>query len=74
MELNVRNLTDEDYPTLVQWWKDWEWDPVPKDMLPDNGIGGVAKRVLNLQFVCGDFAVNSIEGDFTEDNSASLSV
>lgn len=41
MELNVRNLTEKDYTTLVKWWKEWGWDPVPQDMLPDNGAGGV---------------------------------
>tara|TARA_R110000782_G_scaffold49422_4_gene107568 strand:- start:2255 stop:2659 length:405 start_codon:yes stop_codon:yes gene_type:complete len=41
MELNVRNLTEKDYITLVKWWKEWGWDPVPQDMLPDNGAGGV---------------------------------
>jgi len=53
MELNVRNLTDKDYPTLVQWWKDWGWDPVPKDMLPDNGIGGVMIQQNNEPIIAG---------------------
>lgn len=41
MELNARNLIEQDYDTLVKWWKDWGWDPVSRDMLPDNGKGGV---------------------------------
>jgi hypothetical protein len=41
MELNVRNLTEKDYKLLTKWWLDWGWDPVPQDMLPDNGKSGV---------------------------------
>ena len=41
MELNVRTLTEKDYELLTKWWLDWGWDPVPQDMLPDNGKSGI---------------------------------
>lgn len=53
MELNVRNLTEKDYSTLVQWWKDWGWDPVPQDMLPENGKGGVMIEKNNEPIIAG---------------------
>ena len=29
---------DKDYPTLVKWWKDWQFGVVPKECLPPAGI------------------------------------
>ncbi len=29
---------DQDYPTLVKWWSDWDFGKVPKDCLPPEGI------------------------------------
>ena len=29
---------DEDYATLVKWWKQWEFGVVPKECLPPDGI------------------------------------
>ena len=41
MEFNIRLLNDSDYDnTLVNWWKDWEWDAPAKEFLPENGLGG----------------------------------
>jgi len=53
MELNVRNLTEKDYSTLVKWWKDWGWDPIPQDMLPENGKGGVMIEKNNKPIIAG---------------------
>ena len=42
MELKARRLTSKDYDTIVEWWKSWpEWQPLPKEMLPENGTGGI---------------------------------
>lgn len=42
MELNVRRITENDWDTLKQWWKDWGFEFIPsKDFLPDNGTGGL---------------------------------
>jgi len=53
MELNVRNLTEKDYITLVKWWKEWGWDPVPQDMLPENGAGGVMVKQGDKPIIAG---------------------
>jgi hypothetical protein len=29
---------DNDYDTLVKWWRDWEFGVVPKECLPPDGI------------------------------------
>jgi hypothetical protein len=42
MDFTIRQLNENDYDDIiVGWWKEWGWSPVPKDMLPDNGTGGV---------------------------------
>ena len=39
--MDVRYLIDSDYEILVDWWKDWRWDAPPRDMLPQDGVGGL---------------------------------
>ena len=42
MEFNIIELGPSDYEdVLVGWWKDWDWQPPPKDFLPNNGVGGL---------------------------------
>jgi len=42
MEFNLRKLNSTDYEDiLVGWWKDWGWEAIPKDFLPEDGEGGV---------------------------------
>ena len=37
--MQVRNWNlEKDYPTLVKWWKDWEFGVVPKECLPPDGV------------------------------------
>ena len=38
MKFNVRNLTENDYETLVEWWDWWPgWVAPPKTVLPETG-------------------------------------
>ena len=39
--MNTRTLTESDYEILTDWWKAWKWPVMAKDMLPDNGTGGI---------------------------------
>jgi hypothetical protein len=40
--LSIRKLNDTDYDEiLVGWWKDWKWQPIVKDFLPESGTGGM---------------------------------
>ena len=42
MELKARKLIHEDYDTIVEWWKSWpEWAPLGRNLLPENGTGGI---------------------------------
>lgn len=53
--VTARSLIESDYDKyLVKWWKDWEWEPVPRDFLPENGIGGVIIEVDDKP-VCAGF-------------------
>ncbi len=53
MKSNIRNIVESDYEMLVEWWKDWGWDPVSKDMLPDNGTGGIIVEQDNKPIIAG---------------------
>ena len=39
--MNIRKLTEADYEALEKWWKAWDWPPIKKDFLPENGTGGL---------------------------------
>lgn len=41
MELQVRYLNETDYDTLCKWWSDNRFPAPPREILPDNGSGGV---------------------------------
>lgn len=41
MELEARQILESDWDTLSSWWKWWRWPSMKKDMLPENGTGGV---------------------------------
>ena len=53
MELKVRSLTEQDFIVLSDWWKDWGWPVMPKDMLPDNGTGGIMVEHKGKNIVAG---------------------
>lgn len=38
MSLFSRPFTVNDYPTVVAWWKAWNWPPIPLSSLSKNGI------------------------------------
>ena len=41
MKLEIKPLNESDYEEiLVEWWKQWNWEPPAKDFLPDDGKGG----------------------------------
>lgn len=54
MELQVRYLSENDYDTLCEWWSDNRFPPPPREMLPDNGTGGVMVTKGGLP-VCAGF-------------------
>jgi len=39
MSFEIRKLDlNKDYKELFGWWKDWGWDPFPKQLLPETGL------------------------------------
>tara|TARA_B100000214_G_scaffold365214_1_gene332727 strand:- start:1778 stop:2191 length:414 start_codon:yes stop_codon:yes gene_type:complete len=54
MVFDIRKLNSTDYEeTLVEWWKDWGWDPPAKDFLPNNGEGGFIVYELEIPICAG---------------------
>tara|TARA_R110000868_G_scaffold256147_2_gene512841 strand:- start:113 stop:526 length:414 start_codon:yes stop_codon:yes gene_type:complete len=42
MGFDVRMIIDGDYENILcKWWKTWRWTPPVKDLLPENGNGGI---------------------------------
>lgn len=59
MPLRLRKLTEEDYPTLVSWWKGWNWSPIPQDFLPENGTGGAVVLSEEGVPICAGFVYST---------------
>jgi hypothetical protein len=60
MNLNIRKITIEDWPTLVDWWRDWEMGYTPeKDFLPENGTGGIIVETEDKTPICSVFLYNT---------------
>ena len=51
--MNTRTLTGSDYLILSDWWKAWGWPVIAKDMLPDNGTGGIMVENKGENIVAG---------------------
>ena len=51
--MNTRTLTESDWETLSDWWKAWNWPVMAKDMLPDNGTGGIMVENEGENIVAG---------------------
>lgn len=55
MEITCRKLNKDDYDQyLVNWWRDWNWDPPEREFLPDNGECGIMV-CANGRPVCAGF-------------------
>lgn len=53
MKLKARTLLEQDYNMLEKWWLGWGWPVVSKDILPDNGTGGVMIQHEGKPIVAG---------------------
>ena len=51
--MNTRTLIESDYEILSDWWKAWGWPIIVKDMLPDNGTGGIMVENKGESIVAG---------------------
>ena len=61
MKLKARKLIHEDYDTIVEWWKSWpEWEALSRDLLPENGTGGIMIEREGKPLIAGFlYATNS---------------
>lgn len=66
MELKVRKLEENDWDTLVKWWKWWRWPVMPKGFLPDNGTGGLMVYKENTPIVAGFLYFTNSDGVLLE--------
>ena len=54
MELSKRRLQHDDYDTIVKWWKSWpDWEPLARNLLPENGTGGYIVEKGEIPIVAG---------------------
>lgn len=52
--MNIRYLNENDYDTtLCKWWSDWRWTPPSRDMLPENGSGGIMVHKNGVDICAG---------------------
>lgn len=49
----IRLLTDEDYPTLVEYWEFWRFPAPKKEYLPDEGRGGIMVHKNGVNICAG---------------------
>ena len=65
-ELTVRDLTEEDYEIICEWWKWWRWPVLSKSALPDNGKSGFIVEKNNIPIVCGFLYLTNSTGALLE--------
>lgn len=53
MSLDCRVLQESDYGILTEWWKWWRFPVVPKELLPNNGLGGFMIEKDGINVVAG---------------------
>jgi len=60
MELNIRGLTEEDWPIIKDWWS-YHFDSSPeKESFPDNGLSGVIAEKKGIPVsACFIYTTNS---------------
>jgi hypothetical protein len=66
MELNIRRLKESDWDSLIQWWKAWKWNPLPKKYMPDNGLGGLMVEKNDILIVAGFIYFTNSKGALLE--------
>lgn len=67
MQLNIRRLTENDWPILENWWSSWKgWAAPPRDFLPDNGLGGLLVESDGAPVVAGFIYFTNSKGALLE--------
>lgn len=53
-DFKIRNTTENDYPTMCEWWKFFRFPIVDRDFLPDDISSGIMVEYQN-QNLCSGF-------------------
>ena len=65
--MNTRQLREDDWETLQDWWSAWpEWQSPPRDFLPDNGTGGIMVEKDDKPIVAGFMYLTNSKGVLLE--------
>jgi len=65
-KLNFRNLNEEDYEVICEWWELWKWPVLPREMLPDNGKCGYMVEKNGVPIVSGFLYLTNSTGALLE--------
>ena len=60
--LVLRSLTEEDYEVICDWWTKWEWPILPKELLPQDGLGGFMVEKNKKPIVAGFVYLTNSKG------------
>ena len=60
--LVLRSLTEEDYEVICDWWTKWEWPILPKELLPQDGLGGFIVEKNKKPIVAGFVYLTNSKG------------
>lgn len=60
--LALRSLTEEDYSVICDWWTKWEWPILPKELLPQDGLGGFMVEKNKKPIVAGFVYLTNSKG------------
>ena len=65
--MDIRFLEFSDYEdTLVQWWKDWRWEPPKRDFLPGNGESGLMVSHQGVDICAGFIYLTNSKAAWSE--------
>lgn len=55
MDLIFKQIEEDDYDTLCEFWKFWKFPIIPKEFLPENGTGGIKICNEHDDIICAGF-------------------
>lgn len=62
MEFTINLIEENDYEKFCKWWKFWRWKPIKKELLPNNGLGGLKITDENGIDICVGFLYETNSG------------
>lgn len=62
MNLNFSQLEEQDYETICEFWNFWNFSPIPRNCLPNNGLGGLKMTDDQGTIICAGFLFETNSG------------